>query len=197
MNRIDAFLNTRAKRSCLFSLILYGLLCFITALHLYLGMVVIKAATYEQIVSLLNMKIVQLAFLGRMVLSFISTTSISLLPLLSTFFRSLYLYEILFFLFSMIVILSHAKTRLEKSLKKMTCLNLCVFLLICVLFAIAAMMAMKSGSLFSGFSLIHLFGYGLIAANGLLLILDGFAFCQILLIDYPQAMAYDVIEEIQ
>lgn len=66
-----------------------------------------------------------------------------------------------------------------------------------MLFAIAAMMAMKSGSLFSGFSLIHLFGYGLIAANGLLLILDGFAFCQILLIDYPQAMAYDVIEEIQ
>ena len=27
--------------------------------------------------------------------------------------------------------------------------------------------------------------------------MDGFAFCQILLIDYPQAMAYDVIEEIQ
>lgn len=197
MNRIDTFLNTRAKRSCLFSLILYGLFCVIAALHLYLGMVVIKAATYEQIVSLLSTKIVQLAFLGRMALNFISTTSISFLPMLSTFFSSLYLYEIFFFLFSMIVLFSSAKKRLEKSLKKMTILNICIFLLVAILFAAAAMLAMKSGSLFSGFSLIHLFGYLMIAANGVLLILDGFAFCQILLIDYPDAMTFDVIEEIQ
>lgn len=197
MNKIDTFLNTRAKRSCLFSLILYGLFCVIAALHLYLGIVVIKAATYEQIVSLLSTKIVQLAFLGRMALNFISTPSISFLPMLSTFFSSLYLYEIFFFLLSMIVLFSSVKKRLEKSLKKMTILNLCVFSLVGILFAIAAMMAMKSGSLFSGFSLIHLFGYLMIAANGILLILDGFAFCQILLIDYPEAMNFDVIEEIQ
>lgn len=196
MNKIDAYLNTRAKRNCLFSLILYGLFCIITALHFYLGLVVIKAATYEQIVSLLNTKIVQLAFLGRMVLNFISTTSFSILPLLSTFFRSLFLYEILFFLFSLFVLCTRASTRLEKSLKKMTGLNSCVFLLIGVLFAIVAMMAMKSGSLFSGFAFVHLFGYALIAANGLLFILDGFAFCQILFIDYPQAMTFDVIEEV-
>lgn len=197
MNKIDAFLNTRAKRSCLFSLILYGLFCVISALHLYLGIVIIKAATYEQIVSLLSTKIIQLAFLGRMALNFISTTSISFLPMMSSFFASLYLYEILFFLFSVIVLFSSAKKRLEKSLKKMTALNLCIFLLVVILFAAAAMMAMKSGSLFSGFSIIHLFGYIMIAANGILLILDGFAFCQILLIDYPEAMNFDVIEEIQ
>lgn len=197
MNKIDTFLNTRTKRSCLFSLILYGLFCVVAALHLYLGIVVIKAATYEQIVSLLSTKIVQLAFLGRMALNFISTPSISFLPMLSTFFSSLYLYEIFFFLLSIIVLFSSVKKRLEKSLKKMTVLNLCVFSLVGILFVVAAMMAMKSGSLFSGFSLIHVFGYLMIAANGILLILDGFAFCQILLIDYPEAMNFEVIEEIQ
>ena len=196
MNKIDPFLNTQTKRCCLFSLILYGLFCVIAALHLYLGLVVIKAATYEQIVSLLSTKIVQLAFLGRMALNFISTASISFFELLSAFFGSLYLYEIIFFVCSMIVIFSSAKKRLEKSLKKMTILNLCIFLIVAILFAAAAVLAMKSGSLFSGFSLIHLFGYFMIAANGILLILDGFAFCQILLIDYPEAMSFEVIEEI-
>ena len=194
MNKIDSYFNTRAKRNCLFLILIYSLMIIISCVHLYLGLVIIKALTYEQIFSILNSSAVNLSFLGRMTVNFMSTTRFEIIPVMSQFLSSLYLYEIIFFVLSVFVIIAKANTKLEKQTKSIVLLNWCIYLILFAALAIVASLAFKAGSLFDAFSLLHFFGYGLIGINGFLLVVNGFALCTCLLIDLPEAMAYQVEE---
>lgn len=196
MNRIDNFLNTRAKRNCLLMIFIFSMLVIITSVHLYLGMMIIKAETYEQIFALLNTNAVSLSFLGRMAVTFMSVTKIEVLRILTDFFSSIYLYEFIFAIVSLVCLIAKAKTKIERQIKKMLIINWAIFVIMILSLAICAMLALKAGSLFNAFSLLRFFGYTLIGINGLLLVVDGFALCSCILIDFPEAMAFSV-EEIE
>lgn len=196
MNKIDSFVNTRAKRNCVLMIFTFSMLVIITSVHLYLGMIIMKAETYEQIFSLLNTNAVSLSFLGRMSVTFMSVTKFEVLRLLTDFFSSIYLYEFIFFLVSVIVICAKAKTKMERQIKRFLMIHWAIFVILILSLAICAMLALKAGSLFNAFSLLRFFGYMLIGINGLLLVIDGFALCSCILIDLPEAMAYRV-EEIE
>lgn len=64
MNKLDAFVDTRAKRNVLLLLVTYFLMSLVCVLHVYLGLVVLQADNYDQIFDLLNNHIVSLAFLA-------------------------------------------------------------------------------------------------------------------------------------
>lgn len=196
MNKLDAFVNTRAKRNVLLLLIVYFLMSLICVLHVYLGLVVLKADNYDQIFDLLNNPIVSFAFLGRMAVDFMSLTSFHLIEVVQRFISSLYLYEIIFFILSSLVIFLKPVTRLEKNVRKMTLLNWCLYLISAALLVIVTILAFKAGSLFDAFALLHLFAWLLIIIHGFLLVLNVYAFCLTLFVEMPDALAYTAIEEL-
>ncbi len=196
MNKLNELLDTRTKRVCMFSLILYSLFCVISALHLFLGVVVVNANTYDQILGLLDSNVVRLAFLGRIAVCLVSMAASGIMERVLSIVGSCYLYEWILLGLTIIVLFSRVTHRLEKNLKRMTVLNSMVALLLILLLAIIAMVSMNAGSLSAAFSIVQGLGYGLILVNGFLLVVNGYALCQIFVIEYPKAMGVTEIETV-
>lgn len=188
MNKLDALWDTREKRNCLWCIFMDVFFVFISAVHLYLGFVLLQAQTYDQIFQLLNQPVVSFAVLGRMVLNGMSVAMLEPISFVIQIITSLNVYEVIGFLLSFIILIVKPTTRYERRNRKITLLNVGVYLLLLVMLLVIVVMSFKAGSLFDVLTYLHLLGYILIGLNCLLLILNGYALCQMIVVDYSDAL---------
>ncbi len=198
MNKLDFLWDTREKRNCLWCIFMDIFFVFISAIHLYLGFVLLQAHNYNQIFDLLSQPIVSLAILGRIVVNGMSMATVDPLAFLGQILASMNIFEMIGFILSAVILIAAPATRYEKRNRRITLLNVLAYALIIVLLLIIVVFSFQAGSLMDVLGYLHILGYVLMGLNLLLLIFNGYALCQMIVVDYPDALQVhvEVIDEI-
>lgn len=192
MNNWDHLWDTREKRNCLLCIGMDIFFVFMSIIHLYLGFVLIQAHNYDQIFDLLSQPIVSWALLGKIVLNGMSLVTLDAGLFLTQFFKSFSLYEGVSLIMMVLILFAKPITSLEKRNYRMTMINALAygFILICLLGIL--LLSFQAGSLFDVLKYLHLLGYLLMGLNLFLVILNGYALCQMLVVDYPDALQVEL-----
>ncbi len=189
MIKLDRFMDTRAKRSCLFRLLYLLLVCWILFTYLQTARILISIDSYERLFAVLGEPAMERSYGSRLILLGMSQPSGTVLSMAVNAVRALRMENILFLI---AVVLLHIADIYRPVYKKYR-VFFYVLLFQLILLIVISVYAARSVSIQELISCICAMGW-LISIGQTLLFFLCFAYLIQVIKEYREAMLFDAVE---
>ena len=183
MRILDSYIDTYEKRKYL----IYSIICIcgivFSLMHILLGLKLLPIETYEDVLSLVDQKIVQQAYFGRNALQLLNIQVLNVSGYLYHLIQ-LETFEWIYFVGNMFLLFT--------SKSKIGYLNLYIYIFAYVYMIIMFLLGIHSGSLYEIMNYIRLIGIGIMIAYFILLIVQVIEIIKSIR-KYRESLQYQVI----
>ncbi len=185
-NHLDTYLDTKEKRRCAYGVLVIFMMIILWIPYILQARALIHMQAYEDVFGLLRSSLADQTYLSRFIIALIQCDTMNIRLLVQLLLSTLRLVEVMALMLWVILGMTSSYRRTFR-------FQLALFAIWLIIMAITIITALQSRTLMQAVRLLHQIGYVTLAAFGIALLLQCFAFFQYLCA-YRQALKYRVVE---